>query len=341
MWHRERPARRTVGVAGFSCGRARRRQHVCVAQMPRHNELVPDFWPVVAVDDWSVAGLETQGQHPHDWLKHPSQRRTWLFKPARSERDRSLGEDVVEKLASELARLVGIPAAPVQLGVRGGVRGALVEDVRLPNWELQAGQALMPEVVPNYDPDDSGLRGHNVGTIQQALTRFAIPPGSALPPTFRAFDAFAGYLVFDALISHSDRHDRNWAVLVRPPETDEADALCPSFDHAASLGFTLTDGTRAQHLHDGTVPRWASRGKAYRFEHRPGTRWQTLVELAHSATTLCESTTRKHWRERIMAVDKDSVASVVAAAPDMPEIARRFTVALIMVNRGRLLDVLS
>jgi hypothetical protein len=308
---------------------------------PRHNEVVHDSWPVVCVDDWSVAGLETQGQHPHDWLKHPSQKRTWLFKPARPERDRSLGEDVAEKLASELARLVGIPAAPVELAVRDGVRGALVEDVRLSNWELQAGQALIPEVVPDYDPDDAGQRGHNIEVIQQALTRFAIPPGSALPATFRAFDAFAGYLVFDALIAHGDRHDRNWAVLVPPLETNYVETLCPSFDHAASLGFTLTDETCAQHLHDGTVQRWASRGKAYRFEHRVGSRWQTLVELAHSAATLCESMTREHWRERIMSVDSDSVMNLVVAAPDMSEIARDFTVELIMVNRGRILDVLN
>lgn len=321
MWARQAPSARLSGAYA------------------RHNELVLESWPVVTVDDWSVAGLEPQGQHPHDWLKHPSQKRTWLFKPARPERDRSLGEDLAEKLASELARLVGIPAAPVELAVRDGVHGALIEDVRLPNWELQAGQALMPEVLPSYDPDDPGQRGHNVRTIQQALTRFAIPPGSALPSTFRAFDAFAGYLVFDALIAHGDRHDRNWAVLVPPPETDEAEALCPSFDHAASLGFTLTDETRAQHLRDGTVPRWASRGKAYRFEHGRGTRWQTLVELAHSATALCESTTRDYWRKRIVAVDTDSVVSVVAAS-EMSEITRRFTVELIMVNRGRLLDVL-
>lgn len=311
-----------------------------VSRVPRQNEFVLASWPVVSLDDWSVAGLETQGQHPHDWLKHPEEKRTWLFKPARPERGRSLGEDVAEKLASELARLVGIPAAPVELAVRDGVRGALVEDVRLPNWELQAGQALMPEVVPNYDPDDPGQRGHNVGSIQQALARFAIPPGSALPSTFRAFDAFAGYLVFDALIAHGDRHDRNWAVLVPPLETDDPEALCPSFDHAASLGFTLTDRACAKHLREGTVPRWASRGKAYRFEHGPGNRWQTLVGLAHSATTLCESTTQEYWRERMMSVDSDSVVSLVAAAPDVSEIARGFIVELIMVNRGRLLDVL-
>jgi hypothetical protein len=123
-----------------------------------HNCVVPVRWSVVAADDWAVAGLESQGQHPHDWLKHPSRERTWLFKPARPERDRSLGEDIVEKLGSEMARLVGVPAATVELATRGGVRGALVEDVRLPEWELQAGQALMPEVVIDYDPTDPEAR---------------------------------------------------------------------------------------------------------------------------------------------------------------------------------------
>ncbi len=84
---------------------------------------------------------------------------------------------------SEIGRhaLVGIPAAPVQLAVRDGVRGALVKDVRLP-------QALMPEVVLNCDRDDPGQRGHNVEAIQQALARFAAPADQALLPTFRAFD---------------------------------------------------------------------------------------------------------------------------------------------------------
>ena len=57
-----------------------------------------------------------------------------------------------------------------------------------------------------------------------------------MPTTFGAFDAFAGYLLFDALIAHGDRHDRNWAVIVPPPGARETEALCPSFDHAASLG---------------------------------------------------------------------------------------------------------
>ena len=120
-----------------------------------------------------------------------------------------------------------------------------------------------------------------------------------MPTPFGAFDAFAGYLLFDALIAHGDRHDRNWAVIVPPPGAQEAEALCPSFDHAASLGFTLTEGARAQHIRDGTVASWANHGYARRFEHRPGTRWQTLVDLAESAIELCRPGTREYWRERI------------------------------------------
>lgn len=251
-----------------------------------------------------------------------------------------MGEDVAEKLGSEFARLIGVPAAPVQLAIRGGVRGALVEDVRLPDWELQAGQALMPEVVSDYDPDDPEQRGHNVGAIRAALERFTAPPGSQLPDDFRAFDAFAGYLVLDALIAHGDRHDRNWAVLVPPPGVSQREALCASFDHAASLGFTLSDPARAEYLRKGSVSEWAARGRASRFEHRRGSRWQTLVELAGSAVALCPAVTRTYWRERILSVDSDSVVGVVDAARDLSDVTRRFTIDLIMVNRRRLLDVL-
>lgn len=257
-------------------------------------------WPIVPVDDWSIAGLENQGQHLHDWLKREGQDRTWLFKPARAERDRSLSEDVLEKLGNEFARLIGIPSAPVELATRHGVRGALVKDVRPSGWELHVGQALIPEVLPDYDPNERDNSGHNIETIRRALERFTVPPGTEMPSSFRAFDAFVGYLVFDALIAHGDRHDRNWAVIVPPRGDVDGEALCASFDHAASLGFTLTEDARTQHLQDQSVASWARRGRAFRFEHTSGTRWQSLVDVAGAAVTLCAPVTREHWRERLV-----------------------------------------
>ncbi|WKG04201.1 hypothetical protein [Mycolicibacterium sp. HK-90] len=302
------------------------------------------FWSVEPVDDWATAGIENQGQHSHDWLRHQSRERTWLFKPARPSRDRSVREDIAEKLGCEFARLLGVPAARVELADRDHAPGALVEDARLPDWELQLGQVLMPEVVADYEPNDAEHIGYNVENIRRALERFTAPPeATTLPAGFNAFDTFTGYLIFDALIAHGDRHDRNWAVLVPPPGGPGRDALCPSFDHAASLGFTLTDEKRGELLAgaNGTIAGWALRGRARRFEHRAGTRWQTLVDLAGAAAALCPSETRDFWRDRIMSVECDSVDDVVAAAPDLSDVARRFTVELVMVNRGRLLDVLS
>jgi hypothetical protein len=301
-------------------------------------------WSVECVDSWSTAGLENQGQHPHDWLKHPSHERTWLFKPARPVRDRSIGEDIVEKLGCEIAGLIGVPAAKVQLAVRNGVSGALVEDARLPGWELQLGQVLMPEVVPDYEPHDREHTGYNVHNIRRALARFTVPPEATnLPAGFKAFDAFAGYLVFDALIAHGDRHDRNWAVITPPPSGPGNEALCASFDHAASLGFTLTDAKR-ELLLDGsegqTLATWSRRGRARRFEHRSGTSPQTLVDFAGSAVALCSRQTREFWLDRLSSVECGSVNGVVDAAPNLSAIARKFIVELVMINRGRLLDVL-
>lgn len=296
---------------------------------------------MVDLADWQVAGVEPQGMHAHDWLKHESRERTWLFKPARPERDRSLGEDIAEKLACEFAGLIGTPAAHVDLATRAGTRGCIVEDARWHRGALLHGQVLMSEVNDQYDPDDNTNRGHSIDAIRRALERFAAPPQSPVPSTFRAFDVFAGYLVFDALIAHVDRHDRNWAVLVRPPETPGDDALCASFDHAASFGFTLSDAEREAHLRHDTVGRWALRGKARRFEHPAGARWQTLVELAGTALASCPAPTREHWRGRVLSVERDSVEAVVADAPDLSDITRRFITEVVVVNRGRVLDVLG
>lgn len=39
-------------------------------------------------------------------------------------------------------------------------------------------------------------------------------------------------------------------------------------------------------------------------------------------------------------MESESVGDLVAAAPGLSDVARHFTVELVMINRGRLLDVL-
>jgi hypothetical protein len=297
-------------------------------------------WPIVDVSAWRIAGEEPQGLQPHQWLSHGSRERTWLFKPLRPERNRPLGEHVAERLASELARVMGIPSARVDLADRDGVPGCIVEDLRWSKGSLQPGRVLLPEVVGDYDPEDPERRGHNVVNIRLALQRFAAPSDSNTPEGFAAFDVFTGYLIFDALIANRDRHDRNWAVLLRPPGKPGRDALCGSFDHASSLGFNLSDEERQRRMTDGTVPNWAHRGVARQFEHQRGQRNQTLVDLARSASELCGPDVRKYWLQAVLSVQSDVVGSILARAPGLSDVTRSFTREVIMINRDRLFDAL-
>ncbi len=52
--------------------------------------------------------------------------------------------------------------------------------------------------------------------------------------------------MLDALISNQDRHHENWAILLNL-ETKEQ-FLCPSYDHASSLGCTERDEKRKARL---------------------------------------------------------------------------------------------
>ncbi|MGH3276325.1 MAG: hypothetical protein ACRDNZ_18610 [Streptosporangiaceae bacterium] len=300
-----------------------------------------DQWNVVDASSWTLAGEEPQGLRPHVWLSHESRERTWLFKYHDVEPDHPLGEDLTEKLASELAGAFGIPAARVDLAVRDRIRGCLVEDLRWSKGSHESGQTLLPEVIEGYNPDDPEHVGHNVANIRRALGCFAAPPASPTPDGFEAFDVFAGYLVFDALIANGDRHDRNWAVLIRPQGTHPPDALCGSYDHASSFGFNMSDEQRRRRLSEGTVESWAKRGAARQFEHRRGQHRQSLVELACSAVALCSSRVQQYWLDAVLSVQPDVVRALLDAAPGLSETTRQFTNEVIMINRGRLRDALQ
>ncbi len=301
---------------------------------------MPNQWTIVDASPWELAGEETQGRRRHPWLRHADQERTWLFKETVDEPGRPFHEDLTEKIASELARHVGIPAAKVELAQRDGTRGCLVEDVRWSKGSDQPGQVLLGGVVEDYDADHKQHRGHSVANIRIALEGFAGPPGSPTPPQFGAFDVFAGYLVFDALIANSDRHDRNWAVLTRPPGEAGPDVLCASYDHASSLGFNLSDQERARRMESGTVESWARAGKARQFEREHGQPIQSLVDLAQSAIHLCAQEVREHWRTAVLSVHSDVVTHLLDAAPGLTDVTRRFTHEMVMINRRRLLDAL-
>lgn len=294
-------------------------------------------YPVVDVATWRVAGIETDGQTEHDWLERPDDERLWLFKEVVVKGGRRQGEDWVEKLASVLAAAMGVPRADVELAHRVDLNGCIVRDVKPHRWQIFSGSDLLAGLLgPSFDRKAPDAAGHSLATIGQVLAEYA-PPSKAAADIRSAFDCFAGYLVFDALIANRDRHSRNWAVLQPPPGVRARDELCPSFDHASGLGFGMTDESRSRRLQGDGVEAWVRRGTAKSFEHGPAP-CPSLVDVAVQALGQTSALARRYWRERLTGLTPEVIRSAVDDAPHLSEVTRRFSSAVVTVNRRRLLE---
>jgi hypothetical protein len=193
--------------------------------------------------------------------------------------------------------------------------------------------------IPGYLPGRvRGRPGRSITNIQRALEGAIPPPGTGISFAATAFDVFAGYTVFDALIANRDRHDENWAVLL-PIAGDGPTMLCGSYDHANSLGYNLNDAQRLRYLNrENGIQDWCRKGTAFRYEHTPGKAPPTLVATAVAALSLAAAEASQYWRDQVRLLDEDAVRSVMARLPGMSEAARTFTTEVVLVNRKRVLD---
>jgi hypothetical protein len=243
-------------------------------------------WHREDVSGWAVRGVEQAGSTRNLWLEEPTTCKEWLHKntliPSNGVEQ---GEDWSEVISTRIAMLLGVPCATTRLCTFAARRGSISLSVRPAGHALNEGTVVMERAaVPGFvshlegsggvDPARPQVYrpGHNLVNIRTALTGVAPPPDFGGPEETTAFDAFAGYMVLDALIANRDRHEQNWAVLT-PQLASLPERLAPSYDHASSLGFNLTDNSRQAYLQQRTLscgrgPRRAKRPASSIWESR-------------------------------------------------------------------------
>lgn len=266
---------------------------------------------------------ETLGTKPKFWFEGPDGRR-WLYKWSPRPR-----EDASEWLAGQLCGLIGLEAAEVCLARHGSRRG-----VASPNF-LQDGQALFHgnEILAAEDPDYPAhqIRRLTAYTVERCLDVLA---GFGRP----VVEAFVGLLCFDAWIGNTDRHHENWAIV----QDGARLVLAPSYDHAASLGRTLSSEDAARRV-AGTDPRvtvaaYAGRARSAFFP-RGGDRTQTPLEAFEVAAGR-HPRAAELWLARLEAVDPAAVEAAGAALPlDRWSLEHRaFASSMLAENRRKLLE---
>lgn len=306
------------------------------------------------MSSWPIRSVEQAGSSRNLWLEEPDTQAQWLHKdtviPANGLEQ---GEDWSEVLSTRVATLLGVPCAVTRLCLRSGRRGSISRSIKPDNYSLNEGRVVLEQAqVPGYiahiegkpakDPARPGVSrpGHSLENVKSALEGVLPPEEFVGADQCTGFDVFAGYMVLDALIANRDRHEQNWAVLT-PALLGPPERLSPTYDHASSLGYNLTEDRRKRCIDDeAELLKWATRGTAWRFEHsgRP----ESLVEHAAHAVSLSSAVGADWWRGRVADLDLGPVLEALdeRSIPTMSVAAATFAHDLLLLNSRRLRDAI-
>lgn len=287
---------------------------------------------IVHVDSRWQRQHEQMGSKAKFWCRADDDRK-WLFKRCRD----GTGEDWAEKVAAEVAAVLGIPHAHVELAESDGNRGCVVLDFVGEQAALIHGNELLWELDNSYPREQRWrVTGHTIDNVLRVLSMPKImPPEGSSITGMDAVDVFIGYLLLDTLIGNSDRHHENWALL----RLDNRVTLAPTYDHASSLGRELRDDARHDILRRG-IDNYARKARSALYatlaDHRP---------LSPRAAFLTAAATRPRahaeWLARLAGLSEAALRQIIEKVhPERisPE-ATAFAIALMGHNQRLLLEI--
>lgn len=171
---------------------------------------------------WDVykGASEGSGRSEKQWLINKETSEIGLFKFTKTDRTT---EHISEKLAFELANLIGLESAKVDIGTYDGRVGSMSYLINKENEILIEGISLINKIYPSYDPytmfDETNNEYYSLEMILNSLSEFNLE------------NDFFKILIFDFLIGNSDRHQNNWAIIY----SNEGYRMCPLYDNGSSL----------------------------------------------------------------------------------------------------------
>lgn len=296
------------------------------------------MYPVVSITQPADAP-EQLGTKKKYWFKD-AEEREMLFKAE----ERGYGEDWAEKVACELAEMLGIPHVHYDLAhdVTADEPGVVSAQLRRPGEALIHGNTLLHEIDAAYPETVMRPSAHTVDKVYRAVHILMGPDARwapRLPPGVRtSVDVFSGYLMLDAWVANQDRHHENWAALW----TGTWLTLAPSYDHGASLARNVSDEEKAARLATKdagySVAAFARRAKSRLFSAPTDGKPLGALE-AFERFSAPIPVAANAWRDRLRQVDEQAVAAVLDQVPPdrLSAVCREFTLHLLLENQKRIL----
>lgn len=273
---------------------------------------------------WSEKIAELPGTLPK------KQEANWLFKYPQP----STGQHWSEKIAAEVAGLLEIPHAKVELAVFAGERGSVTESFVRDGQELVHGNQVLSGIVDLYDPAVKFRQSrHTLSNIWQAMDSVFVEQETARKAKFR----MAEYTILDALIGNTDRHHENWGILRKRMVNHWKGFVAPSFDHASSLGRELLDERRERRLAEDSIGDYVEKGRGAIYWSEVEHHGPNPLELVRRASREYPDIFRPALA-KLQGLDSSSIRDIVKRVPDdwMTSTSREFAIALICYNSKQL-----
>lgn len=163
---------------------------------------------------------EGSGRSEKLWLVNPDNGDVGLFKFTKTEHTT---EHLSEKIATEIARLIGIECMEVDVGLYDSRIGSLSHKINVDAENLIEGIGLIIKYYPSYDLinlyDDEKKEYYSLEMILNSLQEYDFQK------------EFFKIPIFDFIIGNTDRHQNNWAIL----QGDKDIQLCPLYDNGSAL----------------------------------------------------------------------------------------------------------
>jgi hypothetical protein len=299
-----------------------------------------EFYPILTVDPNTVEDEEQLGSKPKFWFRHEGQR--WLFKEVRP----NTGEHWTEKVAAELAALLEVPAARVELAQCLDRRGCAVESFIVDRRKqfLVHGNELLAGAVTGYEREKRFRQSdHTLTNIIRCISDGKI---FGLGEAMRiAAERLCGYVTLDALIGNTDRHHENWGLLGTQTSVLHDVAIiarmevAPSFDHASSLGRELLDEERLRRLNEKSVLSYIRKGRGGIYGKASDKHGLSPLAAALMAKKLYPEFFERWW-EKLEALEEGKMRAILDRVPPdwMSAPARDFALAFLCASRQELLN---
>lgn len=303
------------------------------------------------IDPHDILDDEQLGSKEKFWFLRENKR--WLFKESRlictPNRSEPTGEDWAEKAAAEIASLISVRAARVELAEYNNRRGSASLNFISSGEHLEHGNEILAGRVFGYDKTKKLKQSnHTIQNIVKAIKSMF----SSERHVQIVLEQLAGYIVLDALIGNTDRHHENWGLLSRVVRIDDPIedwdypvmqriySVAPSFDHASSLGRELLDSTRQRFLSEGRMLKYVKNGRGGIYQHGRDKHGENPLEMVKFAYRLYPG----FFRPTLMTLENVPLADILAVLDRIPdnrisEIGREFAKAILTITYSTLINI--